>query len=301
MITHPSDPERAIDAALQVVGVEYHTEDELLWLTQEDATATSVTSQYAALTSRYRLQSTRHGGSASLATDWAGTEQWLMTPHRIVGVVEIEPLSEQWATAVQGRIRLGDGRSNAPMPVLSREAGGWWSFGSMAIHIHEHNFAAVFPGTLWTRTSSAQGRYAELLLRDDHGYRHSTTRRFEINGHEVTDLSPQLFEPQSYSPGTRHYFVIEAHPDWNEASQQVSRHVTADGLYMLELHAADEALLLVHNPTEHGVTYQLPLAWLDYTESSISALGSPGGDPLLSDGRPTEVEVPPHGHVLLVK
>ena len=46
-------------------------------------------------------------GGKSTLTDWAGNQQWILTPQRLVGVLEIEPLSDQEAYSIHGRIRFG--------------------------------------------------------------------------------------------------------------------------------------------------------------------------------------------------
>lgn len=244
-----------IDGALQVVGNEYHTSSELHWLSQDERSDSTVLDDLAALTTHYRFQLTRHGGSASSVTDWVGTEQWLMMPERMIGMLDILPLGDQVATAIQGRIRFGDGRTDVPLAAIEQLDENTWAFGSLRLRIHDHNYGGVIRGNVWLRSNSAQGRYAELLLRDEAALAQSKDPRFEILGHVINDLEPSAFDERVYPDGTRHYFVVEVWPAWNEPTEAVETYVTDEGLRVLEVSAGGARYRLIHNPTDESQRY----------------------------------------------
>jgi hypothetical protein len=276
-----------LNAALQVVTSQYRLEPrtdgdgncrrwrECRYLSQDERNAVTIGTDFAALTTRYRIQNVAWGGKSTL-TDWAGNQQWLLTPQRLVGVLEIEPLSDQQAYSIHGRIRFGMNKE------FERRSATEFRYGSLVCRLHEHNYADAITErseTFYIDTPE-KFRSREIVLRDQ----------------ASIDSGEQ--QPLTYPQGTRQFFTVEVLPDWCAPADSVRRIATPDGLRGLEVNASGHWLLLVHNPTEAALKFQASLPWA----TGNLTLHSDGGQQTVQNaGDQLGFDIPPHGHRVLEK
>ncbi len=280
-----------LNAALQVVTNQYRLEPrkpaegncrrwrECRYLSQDERNAVTIGPDFATLTTRYRIQNVAWGGK-STPTEWVGNQQWILTPQRLVGVLEIEPLSDQQAYSVHGRIRFGLEKE------IQGEAEGRFAYGALRCRLHAHNYADVITErseTFYLDTPE-KSRSMEIVLRD----------RASIATDEQT--------PLTYAKGTRQFFTVEVLPEWNTPAEQVRRIATAEGLRGVEVCAGGHWLLLVHNPTDSMVALETTLTWAQGA-LALHASGSHSATPQplsASDAR-VKLHIPAHAHVVLEK
>ena len=280
-----------LNAALQVVTNQFRLEPrkpdeglcrrwrECRYLSQDERNAVTIAGDFAALTTRYRIQNVAWGGKSTL-TDWAGNQQWILTPQRLIGLLEIEPLSDQQAYSIHGRIRFGLEKE------IQRNDAACFQYGSLVCRLHEHNYADVITEKSETFYIDKPEKYrsTEIVLRDQAG----------IEAGEQ--------KPLTYAKGTRQFFAVEVLPDWCEPAESVRRIATPEGLRGLEVRADGGWLLLVHNPTDAALVLETALAWAEGPLSlHTSGSHTPAGKPFSASGGRVKLDIPAHSHIVLEK
>lgn len=280
-----------LDAALQVVTNQYRLEPrqaddgvcrrwrECRYLSQDERNAVTMAAAFATLTTRYRIQNVAWGGKSTL-TDWSGNQQWILMPERLIGALEIEPLSDQQAYSIHGRIRFGLGKS------IERPGDADFRYGGLVCRLYEHNYADVItePSETFYLDKSDKFRSTEIVLRD----------RASIDSGEQ--------QPLTYARGTRQFFTVEVRPDGQPAAESVRRIAASDGLRGLEVSDARRWLLLVHNPTDAALPFQATLPWA-VGELALYASGNHASAPQAyraADGA-VNLTIPAHGHLTVEK
>lgn len=290
MVVDKPTREYPLNAALQVVTNQYRLKPrqsnppeqanrwrECRYLSQEEHNAVTMGKDFATLTTRYRIQNVAWGGR-STPTDWSGNQQWILTPRRLVGVLEIKPLSTQKAYSIHGRIRFGLHKQ------IQRLGDSTFQYGSLRCRLHEHNYADVV-----TRKSETfyldkprSFRSEEIVLRDDKSIR--------------ADEQEQL----TYPKGTRQFFTVEVFPEWSDPAVDVRRMATSGGLRGVELRTAKQQVLLVHNTTDAEVAFEP--RWPE-GRISVHTSGDHAPQPKTCNLKPehTSFTLPAHSHIVLTK
>lgn len=137
-----------------------------------------------------RLQTQASGPSAK-EHPWSATELWLSVDDRLIGLVEVSALEAVKAFQVNGRIKLGYGRtgSRQPQGLVPLTPGSSFRYGGLIVRLHEHSFANV--------TTAKAG-----ILRDDP----------PLDASEIilSDRSGPSAEVETrYEKGAGHFFVVE--------------------------------------------------------------------------------------------
>ncbi len=239
-----------LNAALQVVTNQFRLEPpqpdegnckrwrECRYLSQDERNAVTVAEDFAAITTHYRIQNVAWGGKSTL-TDWAGNQQWILTPGRLVGVLEIEPLSDQKAYSIHGRIRFGLERP------IERQDAACFKYGALVCRLHEHNYADVI-------TEKSETFYLD---------KPDKFRSLEIVLRDKASIETKEQKPLTYAKGIPQFFTVEVLPDWCMPASSVRRIATPEGLRGLEVCADGQRLLLVHNPTDATIAFESTLPW----------------------------------------
>jgi len=283
------DPAAAnpLNAALQVVTNEVRVApDGLRWkscryLSQDERNRSTIAADLAAFTTRYRIQNVAWGGRSTL-TDWAGNQQWLLSPHRLVGLLEIEALADTEAYAIHGRVRFGCGRGRGVEPKeIERRDASFFKYGMMLCRLHEHTYADVITEPSETFYIDPPESFAsrEIVLRDVAGGAAPTRR--------------------AIPRGQRHYVVVEVFPGWSEPARAVRRLATAEGLRGLVLDAAEGSVVLLHNPTDTALDWQVTPEWAGRRVERHHD-GTPEPHSEIVTLGPT-LRLPPHRHVVLTE
>ncbi len=280
-----------LNAALQVVTNQYRLEPrkedegncrrwrECRYLSQDEHNAVTIGKDFATLTTRYRIQNVAWGGKSTL-TDWAGNQQWLLTPHRLVGVLEIEPLSDQEAYSIHGRIRFGLNKS------IERKDATLFQYGALTCRLHEHNYTEVI-------TEKSETFYID---------KPEKFRSMEIVLRDKASVETGEQKPLAYAKGERQFFTVEVLPEWCTPADSVRRIATPEGLRGLEVRAGGHWLLLMHNTTDAPITLDTVLPWAEGPLSlHTSGSHAPAGKPLDAPEGRVQLDIPAHSHVVLEK
>jgi len=250
------------------------------YLSEDERNADTIGPDFAGFSTRYRIQNVAWGGRSTL-TDWAGNQQWLMTPQRLVGLLEIETLEDQQAFSIHGRVRLGAGRGrNLEQKEIERKDDSFFKYGLLLCRLHEHNYADVV-------TEKSETFYIETP--EDFASR-------EIVLRDAASVFSSSEERRTYPKGTRQFFVVEVFPGWSEPARSATRIATPEGLRGVELDADGRHLLLLHNPTDGELAYRAPRAW---ATGRVDLHRSDGAEPqiLTLDGQ-IDVVLSPHQHAV---
>lgn len=274
-----------LNAALQVVTNQYRLSPggqrwrTCRYLSQDEQNAVTIGEDFATLTTHYRIQNVAWGGRSTL-TDWAGNQQWILTPHRLVGVLEIETLADQQAYSIHGRVRFGMRKE------IERKDETFFKYGALLCRLHEHSYADVITEKSETFYIDPPEKFrsTEIVLRD------------------ARSIESGEKEPLTYAKGTRHFFTVEVLPYWSTVAESVTRMSSESGLRGLEICADGRRVLLVHNPTDSALAYEASPAWATGQLSlHRSGARSPAPQPLAAEDGRIRIEIPAHSHVVVEK
>jgi hypothetical protein len=193
-------------------------------LSQDEHNATTVTKDFAALTSTHRLSA--YNGHA---VDWQGRQVWLFTPNRMVGLVCVESLKDQEACGVTGVLRFvsptksGEGIAS-PGP-------GEFKIGMLNTKIHSHDFSAI-------QADAAPSKFPRLTFID--------------KAAEAADGN----SPLSYASGLSHYYLAEFYPDGSNAAESVRLLKLDGGLAGFAMKDNGRTYRVIFNPTERETVWR---------------------------------------------
>ena len=282
MLTSAEEKQFPLDAALQVVTSQYRLQPggprhkSCRYLSANEEDAVTVAKEFAALTTRYRIQNVSWGGKSTL-THWEGQQEWIQTPHRLIGTLSIRPLADEKAYSIHGRVRLG------PKLALEKKDDGTFRYGGLLVRLHGHNYADVItePSENYWLQSPEQFRSTEIVLRDAASVR---------SGEK---------EPLTYPAGTEQFFTVEVLPANDRPAEQVKRLELPGGLRALEIVADGRWLMLIHNPNRTAVTASI-------TTPAVENIGcfharSEASVPVMLEPRDGKVRcsVPAKSHIVL--
>lgn len=88
---------------------------------------------------------TDNTGPGGQEVPWTSAEVWLALDDRIIGLIETNAESPSKALQVNGRIKLGYGRSGdrVPQELQVLRAGKEYRYGQLLVRLHEHNYQRV--------------------------------------------------------------------------------------------------------------------------------------------------------------
>jgi hypothetical protein len=281
MLTSKEEKQFPLDAALQVVTSQFRLQpDGQRWrscrfLSANEENAVTVATDFAALTTRYRIQNVAWGGKSTL-TNWEGQQEWLMTPKRIIGTLAIRPLADENAYSVHGRVRLG-----LKLPIEKLDA-MTFRYGGLRVRLHEHNYSDVIiePSETFYTDPPEKFRSTEIVLRDAHSAK---------SGEK---------EPKTYAAGTEQFFTVEVSPSVSAPAAQVKRSELLGGLRALEVVADDQWFMVIHNPQKTAATATVAVSG---AESILCRQAGSVSKPAIAKVRDGKVRcsVPAKSHVVL--
>jgi hypothetical protein len=283
MLTSKEEKQFPLDAALQVVTSQFRLQpDGLRWktcryLSANEENAVTVAKDFAALTTRYRIQNVDWGGKSTL-TNWEGQQEWIQTPHHLIGTLSIRPLANEKAYSIHGRVRLGLKKD------IERKDSTTFQYGGLLVRLHEHNYADIItePSETFYTDPPEKFRSSEIILRDPASVR---------SGEK---------EPLVYPAGTEQFFTVEVLPADSRPAEQVRRRELSDGLRALEVTANGQWLMLIHNPRDAAVMATIAVPAVGYVRCFHA--GSEPPVPTITKPRAGRIccSVPAKSHIVLV-
>jgi hypothetical protein len=173
---------------------------EWAYLSRDERTSVVTGRDFSSLATTCKLQSTGTAQSTQ-PWPWTASQAWITLPDRVIGVVEVAPIGEQPAYAVNGRVRFGYGRSGTLRPkTLESTSANHYTYGELHAILHASNFAEQATGPAGILRDSPQTA-TEIILRD----------------------APPATTPNSFTPADARFFVVEVRPEWAKGDAKVER------------------------------------------------------------------------------
>ncbi|MEM6471447.1 MAG: hypothetical protein AAF802_17930 [Planctomycetota bacterium] len=228
----------AVYAAVKVeagdIGYDVRTKKALV-LSSQERNATTVTQHFAALSTRYQLSSY----SSKKPEPWLGTQQWLFTANRIIGLVSLESLKEQMAYSMQLRLKFVSGRESwGTRKTFKPEGTDTYRYGDLNIAIHQTSFGGRRIRYTDTYTGDSQ-KCGEIILLDS-------------QSHRTNEQEPLVFAAHQ-----KQFALVEIYPRTSTPASNVQCKTLSNGLIEIQLDDAEKRLILVHNPTDHPVRHAM--------------------------------------------
>ena len=227
-----------IDAALAGAGMEVTTSprvdymqpvpDDLIYLAQRETVVVTTTEKAAALSAHHRLAAFRRS-----ASEWFVSQAWLMTPERLVGLVDIRALSDQLGCEIKGALRFVSGASDwgtAKKFVPRDGEDDAYDYGALAARIIEHDFASL--SFAYTNTFNDESRKSGRLV-----------------------LGTKATGTRMYPLGTGHFYVAEIRASQFAPAAKIKRITEIPGVIGLDVEEANGRVYkLVVNDTSGAIT-----------------------------------------------
>jgi hypothetical protein len=246
------------------------------YLSRDERTTVVTGREFASLATTYKLQTTAQAQTTA-PWPWTASQEWIVLADRVIGLVEVAPIGEQPAYALDGRIRFGYGRSGSLRPKeLSSSAPGRFAYGELVATIHETDFAAQTTGPAGLLRDTPP-KATEIILRDD-------------------ALSAT---PRTFTPADARHFVVEVRPEWVK-DEAVVRRLAGDGWRALVASIGAKTYGVWHNRSGEAVEVDIAPALKEGQPSSIHFPrgDEPGPEPVPPEG--PRVTVPANSHILVV-
>lgn len=210
-----------------------------LSLISADKNAVTVSKDFAALSSKYQLSAYNQKPAS-----WDGTQTWIYTPNRFIGLVTLESTKAQNALGAMGVLTFVSGRGNwGTRKEFEKKADNLFKYGGFLARLHEQNF-----GTILTE-------YKDVL--DGINNPDNKAGRLVMMDAKSSKSSDQI----QYSPGTKFFYLAEIQPEKASGATQVKRLSLENGLLGFEFQEDKTSYRIIFNPTTAGLEYQAKLDW----------------------------------------
>ncbi|MEM1108093.1 MAG: hypothetical protein AAGH99_05310 [Planctomycetota bacterium] len=265
----PSDPGWSLNAGLAAVypQVKVAPGEILYWqvrnnnnpvrtltsTTDNDHSATTVLNDLATLTTRYQISS--YGNVNDLP--WAGQQEWVYTPERMVGLITTESLADQTGYGLQAVVKTVSGRSNwgdEKSWVLNPD--GSYNYGDLVIRIHENTFTDVEA----LDSSTPEG--------DNVGFFSTTDKSGVLTFRDAASSQDDTLK--TYTAGESRYVVVEVHPATSAPTTEITTLTLANGLTGFTFVENGQRVSIIHNPSDNAVSAQTTLPSTDSGELYFS-------------------------------
>tara|TARA_B110000091_G_C13817532_1_gene478700 strand:+ start:1023 stop:3773 length:2751 start_codon:yes stop_codon:yes gene_type:complete len=269
----------------KAAGVETQVRRNSFWLTNNEKSSLSKSKQIYGLTSKYN-PSTKQNVTENAAgiSDWEVKQNWIFTPQRLVGQIQIQPTKNTSAYAVHAILKLVSGRAGwGEKKDLDDLGNNLYSYGNLFFKIHETTFNGATEqsiSSVYTESDSSE-KSAILVLKDP--------------------LNPPGYTEQlhSYTPADSFYYIVEVFPNTESSISQISNTRSAN-LQTLTVNDTSREITTVHNSSENKQTYTNTLNFT-YSNALIlkswdatETIGAVSGPTTIS------IEIPANEHIVII-
>ena len=228
-----------LDAAWSEVQLNTKAETVNRWethacLSREESNSTISSKQFGSISAIYRLSV--YGGEPM---PWAGRQRWLLTPQRLVGVLELESLADQMAYAMGIALKTVSGRSGGVRKEWKVKGKNLYEYGPLTIRLWPSGgsgddlVAVGRQNTSYTDTFSGNSGMCGLLSLVD------------------ADSANENQQAQKrYTVGIKVRALVEIYPTEFGGAKSVSAQDMAPDLAGLELVETQQTLRLIHNVSQ---------------------------------------------------
>jgi Secretion system C-terminal sorting domain len=254
------------------------------WLTTKELSTVTKGKQIYGLASEYNT-STKKASNASVfsASNWDVKQEWVFTPERLVGMIEINPTVDTQAYAVQGILKFVSGRSTwGTKKDLVSLGNGSYTYGKLNIKIRENNFGGALNqiySSVYEDTDSSQ-KGTILNLKDN-------------KSNANTDVK------MLYKTTDKYHYIVEVYPQGTTASTTVTNN-SQTNLQSFTVNDGKRAIQMIHNHSDQQQVYTASINF-SYTKAvitkswtTIQNLGTVSGLTQVS------ITIPAHEQVLII-
>jgi hypothetical protein len=269
--------------------------------TQNETNSYTVTDDFAAVASVGNPGAYK----TSALTGWQGSQAWIQTANRIVGLVGIRATSNQTTYAVNGAIDLVSGRATwGTQKLFTQLTSNTYQYGNLIIRLVETNYASVT--NYYTSTWGNDGANKTGIL-------------------QLSDASSTATggtTASTYAAGFSQFYLVEIYPTSSSQAQAITRiqaGAPGTGLQGFELTDQGKNLRIIDNPTDNTLTYTASLTWTggaivhtsgeQYRPAFLSTYNPPDTDFRGRFASPTvpygiaagnvSITIAPHTHIVL--
>jgi hypothetical protein len=213
-------------------------------LSRDETLSSMANVSFGAVAARYKLA--QYGAASPIPFE--GTQQWLLTPRRLVGLIALESLADQQAIAMGVALKSISGRDTSGIRKQWVAKGpNLYEYGALTIRLWPVGDPAsdlVSSGTIataYTDTFSGNTGMCGLL----------------------TLVDPSAAKTQQktmYARGARFHAAVEIYPTVFGGASAVKLMSATGSLIGLHVEEADQSLQLLHNPTTSAASYMPPIA-----------------------------------------
>jgi hypothetical protein len=282
-----------LNAALDIASVEVRVapgEDAKVrregsdWLTTKEVSTVTKGKQIYGLASEYNTSTKKAANTAVFsASNWDVKQEWVFTPERIVGMIEINPTVDTEAYAVQGILKLVSGRSTwGTKKDLVKISEGVYTYGKLNIRIRENNFGGalkqVYTAVYDDNDTSEKGTI--LNLKDNKSTSNSDVKKL----YKTTD---------------KYHYIVEVYPQGTSAASAVTNNSQIN-LQSFTVNDGKRTIQTIHNHSNQqqvytsSINFSYSKAVITKSWTSIQNLGAVSGTTSVS------VTIPAHEHVLII-
>jgi hypothetical protein len=283
-----------LNAALDIASVEVRvapgTETKVRregsdWLTTKEVSTVTKGKQIYGLASKYNTSTKKAANTAVFsASNWDVKQEWVFTPERMVGMVEINPTVNTEAYAVQGILKLVSGRSTwGTKQDLVSLGNGAYTYGKLNIKIRENNFGGaltqIYAPVYDDNDTSQKGTI--LNLKDSKSVANSDVKKL-------------------YTPADKYHYIVEIYPAGTTVTATTVTNKSQANFQSFAVNDSKRSIQIVHNYSNLEQVYSTNINF-SYSKTVITKswaasqfLGNVSGT------TPVLVTIPANEHVLII-
>jgi hypothetical protein len=255
------------------------------WYTTNETSNITKGKQIYGLASKYN-PSTKNTNNSSDDTPapWDVKQEWIFTPERLVGMVEINPNADgTQAYAVDGLLKLVSGRSNWGVKKdLVNKGSGVYQYGNLFIKIHQNTFGGAL-----------KQEYSKVYDDNDVSEKSTTLQLIDNKS------SGQAEALRTYNKTDKYHYVLEVYPTGVSplATVVASRGST---LQSFTINDGKRLIRAVHNYSDvdqaysASITYAYSSAVITKSWTTQQSLGTVSGTATVS------LTIPARQHILII-
>jgi hypothetical protein len=207
------------------------------WLTVNEKNAVTKSFQIYGISTRYSLN---QAGGRMKTIPWEGMQQWVLTPDRLVGMMEIQANQQQKVYGLKARMLLVSGRKGVSgtkkvVQIVNRNT---FKYGMLQAKIHDENFKGLI-----------DTQYVNIIpftTNDDFSA--------EIELHDAKDSANDKII--TYSAGTKRFALVEITKSSNSFSTATVYPIADTALQAFQfVEQNGRKIRMVHNISSKAVTY----------------------------------------------
>jgi hypothetical protein len=233
------------------------------------------------MTTRYKISERRFK-----PCKWEGMQQWVLTPTRLIGMIEMEAMQNDSIYGLDVRIPLVSGRKSVTgtkktLTVVDKYT---YEYGKLRVKIHDEDFGGDVRSRYFGIMNDPLDTYSVML-----------------EMHDASDLGNDTLI--SYSQGTRRFVLVEStYAGQSYASAAAHVQTGNTNLVGFEFEETGRKIRMIHNisasPQVYASAMSCPFTMTRLMKSwTINTVDS---QPITNGNVSVSVTIPAYGHVLIV-